>query len=120
MSRAFIYIKTIVCLALVLTLFFPFAELGAETKGKLHPMNRKLIKAGIMKNVPKYYPQIPRLTAGQALSLYGSNKALFLFVAYKNLHLIRGAIHMTEGKAHKINPNRLPFKKGQVLVVYCA
>ena len=87
-------------------------------KAKIHPRNIKLIKLGLMPNVPKYHPEIPRIMPNIALNLYKSNKALFVLISHSNRDLIYGGLHLTEGKVVKINPNALPVKKGQVLVLY--
>ena len=86
---------------------------------KVHPRNVKLVRQGLMKKIPTYCPEIPRITASEALSLYKKGTALFLHTSHSNKHIIVGAIHITGAKATKINPNKLPFKKGQVLVTYC-
>lgn len=109
--------KIILPTLIFLLIFFSGSAFGNSST--IHPMNKKLLKAGIMKKVPAYFPEIPRLTASQALALYRAQKALFVLASYENLHLISGGIHMTEGQANKMNPNRLPFRKGQVLIVYC-
>lgn len=79
----------------------------------LHPKNKALIKAGIMK-YPKYFPNIPRLTAGEAFSVYKSGRGLFVLTSYQDLHLIVGGFH-----DKKIDYNKLPLRKGQILVLYC-
>lgn len=90
----------------------------AQHKNKLHPMNKKLIEQGMM-GYPKYLPQIPRISAQTAYGLYLQNKALFVYISYKDTNLIVGGMHFKEGAVKKINPNKLPFRPGQVLVVYC-
>lgn len=89
-----------------------------EARQPIHPMNKKLMHLGLLKKPPKYYPEIPRITAELALSLYYSQKALFLYIASDNQNIIVGGFHLTEGQYPKINPNKLPFSKKQVLVVY--
>lgn len=89
-----------------------------QSARNLHPMNRQLVQAGLMP-VPKYYPEIPRITAEVAYGLYLSGKALFTLVSYSDQHLIVGGIHLTENRPPNMDPNRLPFREGQVLVVYC-
>lgn len=96
-----------------------FSKGWALDSKKVHPRNVKLVRQGLMKKIPTYHPEIPRITAYEALSLYRKGKALFLHTSHSNKHIIVGAIHMTGAKAAKINPNKLPFKKGQVLVTYC-
>jgi hypothetical protein len=91
----------------------------AKDKKPVHPVNKQLLQLGLIKKVPAYYPQIPRIPAAMALGLYKSGKALFLYVSYKNLHIIPGAIHLTEGQVGNINISQIPIKKGQVLVTYC-
>lgn len=90
---------------------------AAENTRQLHPINKKLVQMGIMP-VPKYYPEVPRITAQQAYSLYLSGKALFVLISSSNHHLIVGGLHLTEDKPPRIDPNRLPFRPGQILVAY--
>ncbi len=104
-------------LAIIVCLVFLCQTGSAKEKARLHPRNRKLIKLGLMP-YPKYYPEIPRITAREALALYKQHKALFILISHQDLHLIVGGIHLTEGEYPRIDPNRLPLKKGQVLVLY--
>lgn len=101
----------------IATFIMATGTLNAQSKGQLHPINKKLVQLGLMP-IPKYYPEVPRITAHQAYSLYSSGKALFVLISYSDKHLIVGGFHLTEDKPPKINPNRLPFKPGQVLVTY--
>lgn len=84
----------------------------------MHPINKQLIKLGILSNPPRYCPEIPRITAEQALAMYYGKRALFVLISYKNKDLIVGGLHFTEGEYKKINPNKLPLLKGQILVLY--
>lgn len=100
-----------------LAIFFFLAMATGVSAGKLHPLNARLIKAGLMP-YPKYYPEIPRIPASYAYQLYKTGKALFALISYHNKDQIVGGLWLTEGKYPTINPNKLPFKKGQCLVLY--
>lgn len=112
--------KHIAILVICLSCFvFALSQSEAKSRAKVHPRNMKLLKRGVMKNIPKYFPQIPRITAQEALFLYKNKKALFLYVSYEDLNLIVGGVHITEGQLATMNPRKLPLKKGQMLVIYC-
>lgn len=105
---------------LALILFFVFILMlpaANASVGELHPINKKLVQMGFMP-VPKYYPEIPRIPAEQAFLLYKQGKALFVLISYHDKDLIVGGIHLTEDKPPRINPNKLPAKKNQIIVVY--
>lgn len=104
---------------LLISIILPWLSgaVDVQSKNQLHPMNKKLIEQGMMK-YPKYLPQIPRITAQTAYGLYLQNKALFVYISYKDTNLIVGGIHFKEVDAKKIDPNKLPFQPGQFLVVY--
>jgi len=103
---------------LLLTIFLMSVTVASGgAKKKLHPMNARLIKAGLMP-YPKYCPEVPRITAQTAYNLFKAGKALVLLISYQAKDKIYGGFHLTEGQYPKINPNKLPFKKGQCLVVY--
>ena len=111
--------RKIVLLGFIVSVFFIFLSKTswAEDKSSLHPRNRGLIKLGQME-YPKYCPEIPRMTALEALHYYKSGKAFILFIAAQKKHLIVGGIHLTEQQYPKIDPNKLPIKKGQALFLY--
>ncbi len=110
--------KTVIKMVLLLTIsLMSVSAVYGGVKRKLHPMNAQLIKAGLMP-YPKYYPEVPRITAQTAYNLYKAGKALVLLISYTDKDKIYGGFHLTEGQYPKINPNKLPFKKGQYLVVY--
>lgn len=106
-----------ILIAILATCLLIVAAVPCQAQKKLHPMNQKLVQMGMMP-VPKYYPEIPRITAEMAYSLYLSGKALFTLISYSDQHLIVGGIHLTENKPPSMDPNTLPFQPGQILVVY--
>lgn len=103
-----------------MTIIFSFLLHGGTLNagGKVHERNIKLLKLGLIEKIPSYYPEIPRIMATEALDLYNKEKALFVHTSHSDKHLIYGAIHLPGFKAAKIDPNKLPLKKGQVLVLY--
>lgn len=107
----------LICIVAVSLIVSAVNVCWAKEKTRLHPRNKKLVKLGLLK-YPMFYQHMPRITAREAMALYKKYKALFVLIASKDLHLIEGGIHLTEGQVQKINPNRLPLKNGQVLVMY--
>jgi len=113
-------LKKVRILLLVGILSFISTAQVAVAKGSrdLHPRNKQLMKLNLM-TYPKYHPNIPRVTAKEALRLYQENKALFILISASSKHLIHGGIHLTEGQYKGINPDRLPLRKDQILILYC-
>ena len=111
------YKKTTLIALFLISMLFLHEEVFGKSKAKLHPMNAKWIKQGLMK-YPRYFPEIPRIPAEMAYGLYLQNKALFVYASHKNDYLIVGGIHFTEAQLDKINPDKLPFKPGQILIIY--
>ncbi len=103
---------------IIFALFFFIYPSSLYSATVLHPINKKLIEAGILDHIPKYHPEIARIPAETALALYKSNKALFVLISYHDKDLIPGAIHLTEGQVRKLDIRKLPIKKNQALVVY--
>jgi hypothetical protein len=102
---------------LLILFFFSLTQIvWGQGKANLHPRNKMLIELNLM-GYPKYFPEIPRCTAAEALSLYRSGKALILWVGFSG-ELVPGGIHLTEKQAGAFNPNRLRLKKGNILLLY--
>jgi hypothetical protein len=103
--------------SLLIILFFSLSQVvWGQEKANLHPRNKMLIELNLM-GYPKYYPDIPRCTAAEALSLYRSGKALILWIGLSG-ELVPGGIHLTEKQAWELNPNLLPLKEGRILLLY--
>lgn len=92
------------------------AECCAQSS-TLHPMNRQLMDLGLM-DYPKYFPEIPRITATAALHYYNEGKAKLVLISYSNKHQIVGGMHFTEDVPPNIDPNSIPLLPGQVLITY--
>ena len=67
------------CMFYVLCLM-PLCSFSSE-KVKFHPRNIKLIKQGLIPPM-KYFPDVPRITASEALMLYRSTKAMFIAIGH--------------------------------------
>jgi hypothetical protein len=117
MTRRFLCATALLTFLLV-SVALPCQAQQRTQPAQLHPMNRQLVQMGLMP-FPKYYPEIPRITAEVAYHLYLSGKALFVLISYRDLDLIVGGIHLGEDTLPTTDPNKLPFRPGQVLVVYC-
>ncbi len=110
--------QVVILMVFLINFNFMLSQSEANNKIKVHPRNIKLLKQGVLKKIPEYFPEIPRITATEALYLYNTRKALFLYIAYEDLNLIVGGIHLTEGQVNKINLNKLSLNKGQIIVTY--
>lgn len=93
-----------------------FANSRISSQKILHPINKKLIKTGVLKAPPKFYPNVPRLTAAQAYGLFMSKKAVLVLHSYHDKDKIWGGYWMTEIK-NKVDLNKL-VRKNQILVFY--
>jgi hypothetical protein len=82
----------------------------------LHPLNKRNIEFGLMP-YPMYFPDVPRITARYAKSLYDDGKALFVYVGASDTRII-GGIGMTEGEMWKFDAKNFNLKDDRILVVY--
>ena len=83
----------------------------------MHPVNKRLMDLGIMGH-PKYYPEVPRITATAARHYYQEGKARFVLISHSDRHLILGGIHLTEDLPPRMNPNTIPLLPDQILITY--
>lgn len=95
-----------------------FATAGYAQSSRLHPVNKRLMDLGLMGH-PKYYPEVPRITANAALHYYNEGKARLVLISHSDRHLIVGGIHLTEDRPPRMNPNSIPLLPDQVLITYC-
>lgn len=107
----------IITLFAAMTFMLIAQPVTAQQNRQIHPINIQLAQMGLMP-IPKYYPEVPRITPEKAYSLYVTGSALFALISYSDKHLIVGGIHLTENLPPRIDPNRLPFQPGQILIVY--
>lgn len=106
--------KRCFCLLGVFVFLLPSLALAVT----VHPENIKLIKLGLMENVPKYCPEIPRITATAAKYFFDNNKATLVLISHSNHHRIYGGLHLTEDLPPKIEPNQLLRQKDHILIAY--
>jgi len=87
----------------------------------VHPRNQMLITKGLVpKEILRYFPDVPKITAHEALSLYQSKKAIFIAIGDDSPRLPNGwllrnymAFHPKQLVRYKIPT------QGVVLVLYC-
>lgn len=104
-------------IVMIFLLSFSLSASGKEKNKKLHPMNIKLIKTGVMP-YPKYYPSVPRVSADMALALFRAGKAKISRIASDGA-IVMGGYAFKENEVHRI-PKEIPLAKGQILLLYCA
>lgn len=89
----------------------------ALSQGRLHPYNKQLMDLKLM-DYPRYFPEIPRITAFAAKNYYDNDKATFVLISHRDRDRIMGGRWLTEDLPPQINPNTLLLKKGHVLIAY--
>lgn len=87
----------------------------AMCEEKIHPVNIKLVKAGLMP-YPKYYPSVPRVMANVALALFQANRARIAWIGDDGMQVI-GAYHFRENEVKQI-PKTIKLAKNQILLLY--
>ncbi len=87
---------------------------NAQSK-QLHPRNAQLIKMGLIPPM-KYFPEVPRVTASEALALYYGGKAVFVAIGHDSPRLLKGYL-LKDYLA--FDPARLRSFKRTPLVLYC-
>ncbi len=112
-------LKNVTCIPFFFIIFFCIPlDCYSDISKKIHPRNKMLIQMGILKQVPKYYPNIPRVTIPEALGLYKLGKAVFFLISHRDRDKIVGGYHLTEGQVPNVDPNKFPVRKNQVLIFY--
>lgn len=92
----------------------PVKDSRAESK-KLHPRNAQLIKMGLIPPM-KFFPEVPRITPHEALTLYQKAAAIFIAVGLDVPRLPRGYLLRDY---YKFDPSRLNISSQQLVVLYC-
>ena len=83
----------------------------------IHPYNKILMRL-YPRPFKLTYPDVPRITAREALTLYKSHGAFFIRIGVEG-GIVPGAFH---GKyVHKLDPRRLirVIPKNQLIILYC-
>jgi hypothetical protein len=84
----------------------------------VHPFNQKLEQL-YPRGFKMPFPEVPRVSAIQALQLYESQKAFFVHVGTSGPDLI-GSIRLGENQAAALDVNRLvQVAAGRIVVAYC-
>ena len=113
------FLLKILCLFLVLSclMLFTIAQSEAQNaeKQKLHPRNVMLIKKGLIPPM-KFFPDVPRITAGEALALYHSGKGFFIAIGGDS-KIMNGGILLNDYMT--FDPRKLKLPKGKIIITYC-
>jgi len=108
-------IKKIIFLFPIIFLTFFTYSLAGEY---IHPYNKILMKL-YPRPFKLRFPDVPRITAKEALMLYKSNQAFFIHIGDEGWN-VPGCLHFRENKAFRINPNKL-FRliPQKYVILYC-
>jgi len=101
---------------IIIYFFFPGTYILAQ-QNYIHPYNKVLMKL-CPRPFKLTYPDVPRITAREALTLYKSHGAFFIRIGVEG-GIVPGAFH---GKyVHKLDPRRLirVIPKNQLIILYC-
>jgi hypothetical protein len=94
------------------------AATRAQNESELHPMNAQLERL-YPRGFKMPFPEIPRISALQALKLYETQKGFFVHVGESGPDLI-GSVRMSEYQAAHVDYNKLAkAAAGKVVVAYC-
>lgn len=100
-------------MAIALTIASP-----AQSKKPLHPYNQRLEQL-YPRGFQMPFPEIPRLSALQALHLYINQKAFLVHVGDSGPNVI-GALQLTENQAAKLDLDKLlKAAAGRTIIAYC-
>lgn len=106
------YLFTILFLGLTGNLNIACAE-------QWHPMNKKLHMMYPNDKMPFKHPSVPRVMPLAALQFYKTGKAIFIKVGHDGA-TIKGAIHLAEQEAWKINVAKIKkFAGKRYIITYC-
>uniref|UniRef100_A0A832A3Q3 Uncharacterized protein n=1 Tax=Desulfacinum infernum TaxID=35837 RepID=A0A832A3Q3_9BACT len=87
----------------------------------IHPRNQMLISKGLVpKEILKYFPDVPKITPQEALSLYQSKRAVFIAIGHDVPRLPDGWLLRNYLGFHpkQLVRYKIPTQ-GVVLVLYC-
>ncbi len=118
-SRGMQYVKFLI-LAIMIWSAAGEAE-RAWAQRKIHPRNQMLISKGLApKEILQYFPDVPKITANEALSLYRSKKGVFIGVGVDVPRLPDGWIlkEYTAFDPRKLSKYKIPIQ-GTIIVLYC-
>ena len=108
--------RSVALVALAFLISHP--AMRAQTLSGLHPMNEQLEKL-YPRGFKMPFPEIPRISALQALQLYETQKGFFIHVGASGPDVV-GSVRLTEFQAANIDYNKLAkAAAGRVVVAYC-
>lgn len=108
--------RSIALMALAFLIWRPAMQ--AQTQSGLHPMNAQLEQL-YPRGFKMPFPEIPRISALQALKLYETQKGFFIHVGTSGPDLI-GSVRMSENQAAHVDYNKLAKEAaGRLVVAYC-
>jgi hypothetical protein len=99
-------------------LIWTFIASAAFSAQRIHPRNKILMKTH-PRPFKMRFPEVPRITAVEALGLYMSGQAFFIRIGDEG-GAVPGCLLLRENTASKLNVNKL-FKKifKKYVVLYC-
>ena len=101
-----------ILLLVVLIVSSPVSK--TQDKG-LHPRNKMLIEQGLIPPM-KYFPEVPRITAKEALALYTQGQSMFIGIGTDVPRLPLGWLLIDY---YNFDPTRLKIPRNKIIVVYC-
>jgi hypothetical protein len=107
--------KKFLLIILIIFIGLPaFVETIFSQSSEIHPRNKKLIQSGMIPPIG-FFPEVPRVTAIEALSLYNAGRAIFIGIGAAVPRLSSGYIlhnYMT------FDPKRLKVPKDIIILTY--
>jgi len=82
----------------------------------LHPLNKRNIAIGLMP-YPKYFPEVPRVTAVYAKHLYDKGKGFFIGVSTHDVQIV-GGMQMSEREVWDTDFGSLNIPDDKAVIVY--
>ena len=108
--------KIVFRIVLTVWLLLALPAVNSEAKNtKFHPRNVELIKKGVIPPM-KFFPEVPRITAEEAMGLLMSNRGFFIAIG-SDSKVMQGGLSLHNYM--QFNPKRLKLPKGKIIVTYC-
>ncbi|TRO83360.1 hypothetical protein [Trichloromonas acetexigens] len=104
--------KTLLIAILVLL----FSGTNVNAKNLMHPLNERNVAIGLMPR-PKYYPEVPRVTAVYAKYLYDQGQGFFIAVSTHDIQIV-GGIQMTEREVWDTDFSKIKIPDNKIVFVY--
>jgi len=106
--------KKMVFIMIICSVFFTM-KVGI-TQDEIPAYNRKLFE--LYPDIHVEFPQVPRITAAEALVLYKSGLAFFLGCGHHN-SAVPGGLYVEDGSTINIERLKATVLRNKLLIVYC-